>query len=176
MGPASSAGQSAAGMREIAWIAAVRSVPSPLTNVASALNVSASLPRTDVSAIIAARRTAPRARSRRPRSSTCSRRAGRLSASKTTLRPRVEHLESEAVEPLAEVAVGAVVNDDRVDRVLGAEVDLPPGVRCVLLGVGLAAVAVGAALVAVDGRAGVAAVGGVLLRGLALRGRRSGRR
>ena len=56
---ASSAGQSATGIREIARIAAARSEPSPLTNFARALNVSASLPRTEVSATIAERLTAP---------------------------------------------------------------------------------------------------------------------
>src|SRR5205823_14556210 len=51
-----------------------------------------------------------------------------------------------------------------------AEVHLPPRVGGVLLGMGLAAVGVAAAPVAVDGLAGVAAVGGVLLRRPALAG------
>ncbi len=82
----------------------------------------------------------------------------------------VEDLERVPVEPLVEVAVGPVGDGDRLDREFGAEVDLPPGVRRVLLGVGLAAVAVVAALVAVDGPIGGAAVGRVLLAGLAERG------
>ena len=39
---------------------------------------------------------------------------------------RVEHFDRKAVEPLAEIAVSPVVNRDRFDRHVGAEVDLPP--------------------------------------------------
>ena len=44
-------------------------------------------------------------------------RAGRLSASKTTLRPVVEDLDGIVVEPLVIVAFGPVPDGDRVDRV-----------------------------------------------------------
>ena len=56
-----------------------------------------------------------------------------LSCLKTRLAAGVEDLEGEALEPLAEVAVGAVVDDDRLDRQLGAQIDLPPRVVRVLL-------------------------------------------
>src|SRR5439155_20651722 len=68
------------------------------------------------------------------------------------------------------VAVGAVVDGDRDDGVLLAQIDLPPRVVAVLVGVGLSAVLPLAALVAVDGPAGGAAVGHRLLRRLALAG------
>src|SRR5437588_705578 len=67
----------------------------------------------------------------------------------------------------AETVIGAVVDQDRLDGELAAEIDLPPRIVLVLRGVGDAAVGVLAALVAVDGLLGVAAVGGVLLRRLA---------
>jgi hypothetical protein len=76
----------------------------------------------------------------------------------------VEHLEREVVEAIAQVAVGAVVDGDVVDRHLLAQIDLPPGAGRVLGGVRLAAGAVGAVAVAVDGLLRVAAVGRVLLR------------
>ncbi len=68
------------GIREIARIEAVRSEPSPLTNLASALKVSASLPRTVVSATIAERRTAPSSPFPPMLMVAISRCAGRLSA------------------------------------------------------------------------------------------------
>src|SRR5262249_53233050 len=80
-----------------------------------------------------------------------------------------EYLEREAVEPLAQFAV-AVVDDDLVDGLLFAEVDFPPRIVGVFLGVGLAGGVVVGGLVAVDGPLGVAAVAGVLLAGLAAEG------
>src|SRR5262249_14490133 len=67
-----------------------------------------------------------------------------------------------------EIPFGAVVDDDRVNGMFGAEIDFPPGVLGVLFGMSLTAVAIVTALVAVDRFAGIAAVGGVLLRRLAL--------
>src|SRR5439155_16299752 len=83
---------------------------------------------------------------------------------------RVEHLQREAGEPFAEPILRAVVNDDAVDRQFAAKIDLPPGVRGNLLAVTLAAVVEIAADVTVDRSAGVAAIGGIPLRGLALAG------
>jgi len=82
----------------------------------------------------------------------------------------VDDPQGKSLESLAEGPVGAVVNDDRIDRDLGAEVDLPPRVPRVLLGVGLAPGAIFAGGLAVDGLLGVAAVSGVFLRGPALAG------
>src|SRR5262249_32708641 len=82
----------------------------------------------------------------------------------------IEDLEREAVQPLAKAAVGAVVDDDGLDGELGPQVELPPWIARVLLGVGLATVAEGAASIAVDRLAGVATIARVNLRGLALPG------
>ena len=148
-GRAWSLGQSARGMRCKARIAAARSRSSS-TNGASAANVLASWPRTWVRAIIAAWRTAT-AGSAWP---TCSVHARARSLdvvlAKDFVAVVVEHREREAVEPLAEIAVGAVVDHDRFDRQLCAQIDFPPGIGRVFLGVRLAAVAVLAARVAVD--------------------------
>ena len=82
----------------------------------------------------------------------------------------IQNLQREAIEPPAEVALRAVVDRNGIDGVLGSQIDLPPWILSVFLGVCLAAGPKAAVLVAVDGAMGVAAVTGVFLCRLPLEG------
>src|SRR5262249_32738353 len=82
----------------------------------------------------------------------------------------IEDFQGEPVEPAAEVAVGAVPDDDGFDGHLTAEIDLPPRIGRTFLRVRLPAGPVRPILVAIDGPCGLAAVSGVLLRRFALPG------
>ncbi len=63
---------------------------------------------------------------------------------------RIEDANGVALEPRAQIAIRAVVNLNAIDGILGAEVDLPPGIGLSFTRVGLAAVAECAALVAIN--------------------------
>src|SRR5690606_18099322 len=76
----------------------------------------------------------------------------------------------EPVQPVAQVAIGAVVNGDGVDGILGAKVHFPPRVGPIFGRVRLSARVVGALRVAVDGALGFTAMSDAALRGLALPG------
>src|SRR5207253_127866 len=51
----------------------------------------------------------------------------------------IEHLEGEPVEPLPKPVVGAVIDNNRIDRKLATEINFPPRVLRVLLAMRLAA-------------------------------------
>ena len=122
-----SLGHSLIGSRSSAVTAAWRSAFSE-TNREMAWNDSASLPRTLVRPSIAARRMMRSGDSLPSFSTAFTGGVGLLRFSENNVALGIEHADRVALEPRAEVAIRAVVDFDAVDRVFGAEVNLPPGI------------------------------------------------